>query len=117
APEIALGDRDDQAQVRLHQLALGLAHRAIASLDLLEQGTEVLAREAGPLLERAQLARRRWGMAPPACPVERADLLPAPPHPSNDVVDQRGLERHLGDCLLDRLTGHADRRGGVPAID
>ena len=41
--EIALRDRYDQAQVRLHQLALGLAHGAVAALDLLEERAQVPA--------------------------------------------------------------------------
>src|SRR5207247_599423 len=37
AAQVALGHRDDQSKIRLHQLALGLAHGSVAPLDLLEE--------------------------------------------------------------------------------
>src|SRR5437879_6384672 len=80
APEIPLGDRHDQTQVRLHQLALGLAHRAVAALDLLEERAEVPARQPDQTLERAAFARRGRSAAAADVSVELAGRLPAGTH-------------------------------------
>src|SRR5206468_792460 len=51
AAQVALGHRDDQSKIRLHQLALGLAHGSVASLDLLEELAQLAIRQADLLLE------------------------------------------------------------------
>src|SRR5438093_12344370 len=47
AAQVALGDRDHQAQGGLHQPARGLPNRAIAAVDLLEERAERISRRPG----------------------------------------------------------------------
>ena len=110
APEVPLRDRHDQTQVRLHQLALRLAHGAVAALDLLEERAQLPASEPDETLEGANLAD--GGRRPPAATltVEFAEPLPAAPDLRHQLVDEGRLERHLSDYLLDGLAGRRDRR-------
>ena len=87
AAEVALGHRDHQPQVGLHQLALGLPHHAVVLLDLAER------RRAGPCgpsptSSSSWRGARRGSWPPRACPWPAADL-------GDELVDQRGLEREL----------------------
>ena len=116
AAEVALRHRHEQAQVRFHQLALGLAYRAIAPVDLLEERTELLAREPGALLEQTELTRGPGVAGPTGRAIQLADLLPAAPHLRHQIVDQGRLQGHLGHDVLDRLARDGDRGRSALAI-
>src|SRR5438477_10523677 len=101
AAEVALGHRDDEAQVGLHQLALGLTHRAVACLGLGQQRLQLLARQPRLRLEPLELLRQRGGPVAARLLSERVDPLAEPSHLADEIVDQRRLQRHVGDRLLD----------------
>ena len=94
AAQIALGHRDDQAEIGLHQLLLGLPHHAVVLLDLARSAARrgFRARPASAS-SVAQLAARRASAPHPLG--EPADL-------DHELVDQRGLERQLLDDAADR---------------
>src|SRR5438552_18156287 len=101
AAEIALGHRHGEPEVGLHQLALGLPDGPVARLDFDQQRLQLLARQSRLLLELLQLSGQRCGPGAPRLLREAVDTLAEAPPLADEVIDQRRLERHVGDGLLD----------------
>src|SRR5919106_616142 len=91
------------------ELALRDADPAVARLDLRQQGLELAPREAALLLKLREVTRG-VGRAPATRLVPQLlEPMALPADRADDLVDQRGLERHLGHDLLDRRALRLDR--------
>src|SRR5205814_188701 len=89
-------------------LALGDADEAIARLDLAEQRLELPPRQPDFLLQLAKVARRRRRAAAARLHAELLQPMARAADRHHDLVDQRRLERHLRDDLLDRAALRLD---------
>ena len=94
ASQVALGHRDDEAQVGLHELALGLTHHSVMPLDLVERGLQGLLPQADLGLELAHFPRG----------LELGEALGLPSNICHHPVHEGGLEGQLLDDTLDRRT-------------
>ena len=113
-PEVALGDRDHQAKVRLRELALGLAEPGVGRLDLVEERAELAPAQSGLAREFAALARKGGRSVLARF---HGDLLASFGEPTglrHQAVNHRGLQRQPDDDRLDGLTVGANPPGVVP---
>src|SRR5262249_6310274 len=85
---VFLGDRDHEAQVRLHHLLLGLARLALALLHHVHDLAELADLEPGLTSEHLDLVAVLLDLVP----VSRDEALPAPPAQFGYAVEPARIE-------------------------